>query len=75
MKSLQTVCLFLAMAGLAAAQQYTISTVAGIPGAPGDYPIPSDVTPTPAIKGNLYHPSVLTVDSKGNYYIGMPTPL
>ena len=85
MKSLQTVCLLFAMAGLAAAQQYTISTVAGIPGVPGLYPAydnsvivpgqPAGVpTPVPAIGpttggGQLYQPSSIVVDPKGNLYI------
>ena len=69
MKSLQTVCLLFASAGLIAAQQYTISTVAGVPGVSGDYPIPTDTTPTLATAGQLYHPSVVSVDSKGNFYI------
>lgn len=69
MKSLQTVCLLFATAGFIAAQQYTISTVAGIPQVPGDHPLPSDATPTLATAGQLYHPSVVSVDSKGNFYI------
>ncbi len=69
MKSFQTVCLLLATAGLVAAQQYTISTVAGIPGVAGLYPLPGDVTPTLATVGHLYHPSTVAVDSKGNFYI------
>lgn len=69
MKSLQTVCLLLATAGLVAAQQYTISSIAGIPGVAGLYPLPGDVTPTPATNGHLYHPSTVAVDSKGNFYI------
>jgi uncharacterized protein (TIGR03437 family) len=58
------------MAGLAAAQQYTISTVAGIPGVAGDHPLPFDTTPTLATTGQLYHPSVVALDTKGNFYIG-----
>ncbi len=69
MKSLQTVCLLLATAGLVAAQQYTITTIAGVPQTSGLYPLPGDVTPTPATQGLLYHPSVVAVDTKGNYYI------
>jgi len=83
MKSLQTVCLLLAGASLAAAQQYTITTVAGIPQTPGLYPGPNTVSlvpgvpvalpaPAPAIGptgGQLYHPSVVYVDSNSNIYI------
>ena len=84
MKSFQTVCLLFAMAGLAAAQQYTISTVAGVPGVAGLYPtynnpviVPGQTlppaTPVPAIGptngGQLYQPSALAVDSKGNIFI------
>src|SRR5271155_6204445 len=83
MKSLQTVCLLLATAGLAAAQQYTITTVAGIPQTPGLFPSPNTSTvvpggtiglPTPApatgpLGGQLYHPSTVFVDSKGNFYM------
>ena len=47
MKSLQTICLLFATAGLVAAQQYTISTVVGIPGTPGLFP---QVNPTPAYR-------------------------
>ncbi|HVV46375.1 MAG TPA: hypothetical protein VHC72_14280 [Bryobacteraceae bacterium] len=70
MKSLQTIGLLFAAAGMAAAQQYTISTVAGIPGVAGLYPVPGDVTPTPATSAQLYHPATLAADSKGNFYIG-----
>ena len=77
MKSLQTVCLsfatlfatLFATAGLINAQQFTISTVAGIPGVAGLYPVPGDATPTLATAGHLYLPSVVSVDSKGNFYI------
>src|SRR5580692_380966 len=81
MKSLSTVCLLFATAGLVAAQQYTITTVAGIPQTPGLFPL---VNPTPAVAqasytapalgpngaGALfYDPSVVFVDSKNNIYI------
>ena len=51
MKSLQTICLLFATAGLVAAQQYTISTVAGIPQVPGLFPL---VNPTPGIPAVSY---------------------
>jgi len=70
MKSLQTIGLLFAAAGMAAAQQYTISTVAGIPGVPGLFPLPGDTSATPATTALLYHPSTVAVDSKGNFYIG-----
>ncbi len=70
MKSLQTVCLLFATAGLVAAQQYTISTVAGRPQASGLYPANGDFTATPATSANLYSPSTVVTDSKGNIYIG-----
>ena len=79
MKSLQTVCLLFAAASLLSAQQYTISTVAGIPQTPGLFPA---VNPTPAVAAvsysapaigptgaQLYDPSVVFVDSKNNIYI------
>jgi uncharacterized protein (TIGR03437 family) len=69
MKSFQTIALLFAAAGMAAAQQYTISTVAGIPGVAGLYPVPGDTTATPATSAQLYHPATLATDSKGNYYI------
>lgn len=69
MKSLQTVCLLFASAGLVAAQQYTISTIAGVPGVAGLYPAVNDATKTPATSGQLYQPTRVAVDSKGNFYI------
>jgi uncharacterized protein (TIGR03437 family) len=79
MKSLQTICLLFATAGLVAAQQYTISTVVGIPQTPGLFP---RVNPTPGVPaasytapaigpgaGQLYNPSVVYVDSNQNIYI------
>jgi trimeric autotransporter adhesin len=81
MKSLPTVCLLFATAGLLAAQQFTISTVVGIPQLPGLFPL---VNPTPAVAAasntapaigpatggaQLYNPSVVFVDSKNNIYI------
>jgi len=82
MKSLQTVCLLFAAAGFVAAQQYTISTVAGIPQVSGLFPVPNTTssivgvpialpTPAPAVGptgGQLYRPSVVYVDSKSNIY-------
>ena len=65
MKSLQTVCLLFATAGIIAAQQYTISTVAGTPGTMGAYPAPADTTPTLATAGQLYHPSTVVFDRQG----------
>jgi uncharacterized protein (TIGR03437 family) len=70
MKSFQTIALLFAAAGMAAAQQYTISTVAGIPGVAGLFPVPGDTTPTLATSAQLYHPSTIAVDSQGNFYIG-----
>jgi uncharacterized protein (TIGR03437 family) len=69
MKSFQTVCLLFATAGLVAAQQYTITTVAGIPDVAGLYPVPGDATLVPATNGQLRHPTVVNVDPKGNVYI------
>ena len=69
MKSLQTVCLLFATAGLVAAQQYTIKTVAGVPQVPGLYPFNGDFTVTAATTGQLYQPSTVVTDSKGNFYI------
>ncbi len=51
MKSLQTICLLFATAGLVAAQQYTISTVVGIPTVPGLFPL---VNPTPGVPAASY---------------------
>lgn len=81
-KSLQSICLLFATAGLVAAQQYTITTVAGIPQTPGLFP---NVNPTPNVPAasytapavgpgtaggaQLYNPTVVYVDSKNNIYI------
>src|SRR6185312_13467480 len=70
MKSFQTIGLLFAAAGIAVAQQYTITTVAGKPGTSGVYPGPGDTTQTAATNAQLYHPATLAVDSKGNFYIG-----
>ncbi|HVW10462.1 MAG TPA: hypothetical protein VHC90_17865, partial [Bryobacteraceae bacterium] len=69
LKSFQTIGLLFAAAGMAAAQQYTVSTVAGVPTVAGLYPLPGDTTVTPATSAQLYHPSTVVVDSSGNYYI------
>ena len=81
MKSLQTICLLFATAGLVAAQQYTISTVVGQPQTPGLFP---QVNPTPGVPApsytapaigpgpstaQLYNPSVVYVDGSNNIYI------
>ncbi len=64
MKSLQTVCLLFATAGLVAAQQYTISTIAGVPNVPNYFGDGG-----PATSAQFYKPSRVGVDSKGNFYI------
>src|ERR1035437_6380421 len=64
MKSLQTVCLLFATAGLVAAQQYTISTIAGIPGVAGWFGDGGLAT-----GAYFYQPSRVAVDNKGNFYI------
>ncbi len=66
------------MGGLVVAQQYTINTVAGIPQVPGLFPYPVASPATGAVAapavgpsgGQLYHPSVVATDSKGNFYVG-----
>jgi len=74
------------MAGVAAAQQFTISTVAGTPQVPGLFPtyqspvtiagtVEPTVVPGPAIGPNgaqLYQPSAITFDSSGDLYIANP---
>lgn len=80
MKSLQTICLLFATAGLVAAQQYTISTVAGIPQTPGLFPTVNPTPGTPAVSNTepaigplvgaqIYEPSVVFVDSANNIYM------
>jgi uncharacterized protein (TIGR03437 family) len=64
MKTLETVFALLLVGGLAPAQQYTISTIAGIPGVQGWFGDSG-----PATSGQLDKPLRVTVDSKGNYYI------
>jgi uncharacterized protein (TIGR03437 family) len=64
MKSLQTIFGLLLAAGAASAQQYTISTVAGIGTVQGYY---GDTGP--ATSAQLDFPLRVTVDSKGNFYI------
>ncbi len=63
MKTLQTVFALLLASGVASAQQYVISTVAGIPGVQayfGDGGL--------ATSAELDKPTQVTVDSKGNFY-------
>ncbi len=69
MKSFQTVCLLLASACVAAAQQYTISTVAGQPGSTGLYPVAGDTSTISARSALLYHPATIALDASGNFYI------
>jgi uncharacterized protein (TIGR03437 family) len=64
MKSLQTVCLLFASAGLVAAQQFTISTVAGIPNVSGWFGDGGAAT-----GAYFYQPTRVFVDSKKNFYI------
>ncbi|HVW84942.1 MAG TPA: hypothetical protein VHB50_09685 [Bryobacteraceae bacterium] len=63
MKSLQTVFALLLASGIASAQQYVISTIAGIPGVQGYFNDGSAAT-----GAELDKPLRVTVDSKGNYY-------
>jgi uncharacterized protein (TIGR03437 family) len=63
MRSLQIVLGLLLAAGGAAAQQYTISTVAGIPGVRGWYGDGAAAT-----GGELDVPLRIAVDSQGNFY-------
>ena len=64
MKSFQIVFGLLLAAGAASAQQYNISTIAGIPGAMGYF---GDLGP--ATGAVLDYPLRVTVDSKGNFYL------
>ncbi len=63
MKSFQIVLALLLASGIASAQQYLISTVAGYPGVQGCF---GDGGPASA--GQLDKPTQVTVDSKGNFY-------
>jgi uncharacterized protein (TIGR03437 family) len=63
-KSIRTICGFLLTAGVAAAQQYTISTVAGIGTVQGFYGDTGAAT-----SALLDFPLRVAVDSKGNIYI------
>jgi uncharacterized protein (TIGR03437 family) len=63
MKSLQIVLGLVLAAGAATAQQYTISTIAGIGGVQGWF---GDTGP--ATSAQLDFPNRIAVDSKGNYY-------
>jgi len=64
MKKLNTVLGLLVAAGLASAQQYTITTIAGTPQRQGWYGDTGAAT-----SAQLDFPFRLAVDSKGNYYI------
>jgi uncharacterized protein (TIGR03437 family) len=64
MKNCLVVLALFAAAGCASAQQYIISTIAGVPGSPGytgDF--------GPALAAGLNAPLYIAVDSKRNYYI------
>jgi uncharacterized protein (TIGR03437 family) len=64
MKSLQIVIGLLMAAGTIAAQQYNISTIAGIGTVQGYFGDGG-----PATNGQLDYPFRITIDSKGNYFI------
>jgi uncharacterized protein (TIGR03437 family) len=64
MKSIKPLCVLLMAAGMAPAQQYVISTVAGIPLVQG-YFGDDDLAAT----AQLYKPQRVAVDGKGNFYI------
>jgi uncharacterized protein (TIGR03437 family) len=64
MKSIQIVFGLLLAAGAATAQQYTISTVAGIGTVQGYYGVPGPATQNP-----LDFPFKVAIDSKGNLFI------
>ncbi|MDE3196810.1 MAG: hypothetical protein KGN84_10730 [Acidobacteriota bacterium] len=63
MKSFQILSAMLLWGGLASAQQYTISTIAGIPQVQGCFGDGEAAT-----SGQLDKPTRVTVDSKGNIY-------
>ncbi len=63
MKTLQTVFALLLASGAASAQQYVISTVAGVPTVQGYFGDGG-----PALSAQLDKPTQITVDSKGNLY-------
>jgi len=64
MKSFLIVLALLLASGIASAQQYLISTVAGYPGVQGCFGDGEAATPY----GQLDKPTQVTVDSKGNFY-------
>lgn len=64
MQSVRSIFSLLVVAGAAAAQQYTITTVAGVPGTAGFI---GDAGT--ALNGYLYFPIKVAADPKGNYYI------
>jgi len=64
MKTLQIVFASLLAGGLASAQQYTISTIAGIPGVQGWFG-----DNAVASQAQLDRPWSIAADTKGNYYI------
>jgi uncharacterized protein (TIGR03437 family) len=64
MKTLQTLFALLLVVGHANAQQYTISTIAGIPGVQGWWGDSAAAT-----SAQFDKPLRVTVDGKGNYYI------
>ena len=64
MKTLQIVFASLLAGGLASAQQYTVSTIAGIPGVQGWFG-----DNAAASQAQLDRPWSVAVDTKGNYYI------
>ena len=68
MKSIPLVLGLLLAAGAATAQQYTISTFAGIGTSPGFYPGPG-LTAVPATTSQIYSPGALALDHSGNLYI------
>jgi uncharacterized protein (TIGR03437 family) len=64
MNSFKPLCVLLLAAGMAPAQQYVISTVAGVPLVQG-YFGDDDV----ALSAQLYKPQRVAVDTKGNFYM------
>ncbi len=68
MKSTRLVLGLLLAGGAATAQQYTISTFAGIGTSPGFYPVPGDGAVS-APTAQIYSPGALALDHSGNLYI------
>ena len=68
MKSIPLVLGLLLAAGAATAQQYTISTFAGIGTSPGFYPVPGDGAVS-APSAQMYSPGALALDKSGNLYV------